>query len=185
MERMLGVMGDAQSEAEKQTIAPLVGKALGQVSEAFEQSTPQPQQMVRRRDALKPSQDGRMQRGIGQLRSLVQRMEGGSPSSEEDGAKQGREALANLQDGMRGQPGGGERHEQLLGQLEEVLSSLGEPGELENLKNMIAQLQSLAIEMGGQSAAVEQPEVTSIEPAKMAPAYRDRIQRYFEKLSEK
>ena len=48
------------------------------------------------------------------------------------------------------------------------------------------ELQHFSMEAAEQLASREdKPELTHIDPAKLPPAYRGRIQKYFEKLSER
>ena len=105
-----------------------------------------------------------------------------SPDSQ---AKQGREALGNLQNGMSGLYGKNERAAQLLAQLDQMLN--GErPLEAEDLRKLINELQHFSIETADQmSKREDKPEVTNIDPTRLPPAYRGRIQKYFQRLSEK
>jgi hypothetical protein len=48
------------------------------------------------------------------------------------------------------------------------------------------QLQHFSVETADHLAKREdKPEVTNIDPSRLPPAYRGRIQKYFQKLSEK
>ena len=58
--------------------------------------------------------------------------------------------------------------------------------EVGDLKKLMEELQSYSVETSEQLAVKEnKPDVTNIDPAKLPPAYRGRIQKYFQKLSEK
>jgi HEPN domain-containing protein len=86
---------------------------------------------------------------------------------------------------MRGLYGNDDRAAQLLLKLDQMLK--GErPPEVEDLRKLIAELQHFSVETSDQMAKREdKPEVTNIDPTKLPPAYRGRIQKYFQRLSEK
>jgi hypothetical protein len=53
------------------------------------------------------------------------------------------------------------------------------------LKKLREQIEQFRVEMSDRrSAASEQPDLRHIDLSRVPPAYRDRIQRYFQKLSE-
>jgi hypothetical protein len=57
---------------------------------------------------------------------------------------------------------------------------------VEDLRKLIAELQHFSVETADQMAKREdKPEVTNIDPTRLPPAYRGRIQKYFQRLSEK
>ena len=100
-------------------------------------------------------------------------------------AKQGREALANLQTGVKDLYGNNERAVLLLQQLDKMLKA-EQPIEVEDLKKLINELQHFSVETADQMERREaKPEVTNIDPTRLPPAYRGRIQKYFQRLSEK
>ena len=100
-------------------------------------------------------------------------------------AKQGREALGNLQNGVRALYGDNERGTQLLLKLDQMLKTQ-QPLDADDLRKLISELQHFSVETADQMARREdQPEVTNIDPTRLPPAYRGRIQKYFQRLSEK
>ena len=103
-----------------------------------------------------------------------------------DQAKQGQEALFNLQSGLRQRYGSNERGNQILLHLEQELKKGQSPLDVENLKKLMDELQNFSLEISGLQAQKEdKPEVTNIDPTRLPPAYRGRIEKYFQKLSEK
>ena len=55
-----------------------------------------------------------------------------------------------------------------------------------DLKKLMDELQHFSVETADHLAKKEdKPEVTNIDPTRLPPAYRGRIQKYFQKLSEK
>jgi hypothetical protein len=60
------------------------------------------------------------------------------------------------------------------------------PMEIEDLKKLMDELQRFSVEHSEKLAKKDEPpEVTNIDPQRLPPAYRGRIQKYFQKLSEK
>ena len=60
------------------------------------------------------------------------------------------------------------------------------PLEVGDLKKLMDELQHFSVETSDRLAKKDdKPEVTNIDPSKLPPAYRGRIQKYFQKLSEK
>ena len=56
----------------------------------------------------------------------------------------------------------------------------------DDLKGLINELQHFSVETADQmSRREDKPEVTNIDPTKLPPAYRGRITKYFQRLSEK
>jgi hypothetical protein len=61
-----------------------------------------------------------------------------------------------------------------------------QPVEVEDLRKLINELQHFSVETADQMERREtKPEVTNIDPTRLPPAYRGRIQKYFQRLSEK
>ena len=77
------------------------------------------------------------------------------------------------------------RSTQLLLKLDRVLKSEKELN-VEDLRSLINELQHFSVETADQMSRKEdKPEVTNIDPTKLPPAYRGRITKYFQRLSEK
>jgi hypothetical protein len=175
----------AADAAARRGLAASARDGLSNVSKAFAASEPQSTQMARKGDSLKPDGQESMSLGMSELESLLKQMEKqGKPSPEQLG-KQGQEALYNLQSGLRSFYGSNERGEEVLLHLQQMLK--GEtPMETEDLKKLLEELQRFSIEHSEHLARKEdKPEVTNIDPERLPPAYRGRIQKYFQKLSEK
>jgi hypothetical protein len=158
--------------------------ALGKVSKAFEKSMPNGMQMAQTADALKPSPEDSLNQGFAELESLSRELETGHSPDPSDQARQGRQALADLQTGLRNRFGENGQGEQLLSQLQQMLDS-GKPLDSGDLKGLIERLQQFSLERAQQLASEQdQPRVTNIDPSRFPPAYRGRIQKYFQRLSE-
>jgi hypothetical protein len=60
------------------------------------------------------------------------------------------------------------------------------PIEVADLKKLMDELQHFSVETSDKLAKKDdKPEVTNIDPTRLPPAYRGRIQKYFQKLSER
>jgi cytochrome c556 len=175
----------AQDDPARQQRAGEARDALSKVSKAFGESEPKTMQMAQKSDSLKPGEQESFNQGMSELESLLKQLEEKRKMSSDSQAKQGREALGNLQNGMSGLYGKNERAAQLLAQLDRMLK--GErPLEAEDLKELINELQHFSVETADQmSKREDKPEVTNIDPTRLPPAYRGRIQKYFQRLSEK
>jgi hypothetical protein len=175
----------AQDEPTKRERAGDAKDALSKVSQAFEESEPKTMQMARKTDSLKPGEQESFNLGIAELESLAKQLEDKRQISPDKQGKQGREALGNLQSGLRSRFGDNERAVLLLQQLDKMLKA-EQPIEVEDLKKLINELQHFSVETADQMERREaKPEVTNIDPTRLPPAYRGRIQKYFQRLSEK
>lgn len=174
----------AQDEAARQKLAGEARDALSKVSRAFAASEPKPLQMAQKADSLKTGEQDSFSQGMSELESLVKQLENHRQVAPEDQAKQAQQALANLQSGVRSQYGDNELANQVVLRLQEALKA--EAPDVGDLKKLMDQLQRFSVESADRLAKKEdKPEVTNIDPTRLPPAYRGRIQKYFEKLSEK
>lgn len=179
----LAQLEQAQDQPSQQQRAGEARDALSRVSKAFGASQPKSLQMAHKSDALKPDAKDSFNLGLSQLDSLAKQLEQ-KKLSPENQSKQGQEALYNLQTGLRSFNGDNERGNQIMLHLEELLKSK-DPVEVEDLRKLLSELQHFSVESSDHLAKGDDPEVTNIDPAKLPPAYRGRIQKYFQKLSEK
>ena len=159
--------------------------ALGKVSKAFEESEPKAMQMAQKQDSLKPGEQDSFNMGMSELESLLKQLEDKRQLSRENQGKQGQEALGNLRAGVRSKYGDNESGTQILAQLDKMLKA-EQPIEIEDLRKLINELRHFSVETADQmERKQDKPEVTNIDPTRLPPVYRGRIQKSFEKLSEK
>lgn len=178
-------LDQAPDPATRQQRAGEARDALGKVGKAFDQSQPKSLQLARSADSLKGGEQDSLGQGVAELGSLIAQLEKHRPLSPEDLAKQGQQALANLQSGMRNQFSNNQQGNEIIASLERALKMEGSP-DIGDLKRLLEKLQHFSLEISEQMARNEdQPEVSNIDPARLPPAYRGRIQKYFQKLSEK
>src|SRR5207244_8302948 len=121
-------------------------------------------------DSLKPGAQDSFSMGMSELQSLMKKLEQQRKLSPEDQARQGKEALYNLQSGLRSQAGDNDRGNQILLHLEEMLKA-ETPLEVGDLKKLMDELQHFSVETSDRLAKKDdKPEVTNIDPSKLPPA---------------
>jgi hypothetical protein len=185
LDSKLGRLQLAQDEPTRQQRAGEAKDALGKVSKAFEESEPKATQMAQKTDSLKPGEQESFNQGMSELESLLKQLEDKRQMSPENQGKQGREALGNLQQGVRSLYGDTERGTRILLKLDQMLKA-EKLLDADDLKGLINELQHFSVETADQmSRREDKPEVTNIDPTKLPPAYRGRITKYFQRLSEK
>jgi len=185
LDAKLRQLEQADDPAARQQRAAESRDGLARISKAFEDSQPRALQMARRADSLKGNERDSFGEGIAELDSLIKQLQSGRQLRPENQAKLGQQLLQNLQSGMRSQYGDNDRGEQLLLQLRELLKAEKglDPGDL---KKLMEALQHFSVETSEQLAKEDdRPELNNIDPSRLPPAYRGRIQKYFQKLSEK
>src|SRR5262249_53106461 len=168
----------------KQEQAGQARDGLGKVSKAFGASEPGAMQMAQKSDALKSGEQDNFGLGMAELESLVKQLQKSNQIPREDQNKQGQEALYNLQLGLGDQYVNNDRGNQILLSLNQMLKT--NVLDADDLKKLMDQLQHFSVETTDHLAKKEdKPDITNIDPTRLPPAYRGRIQKYFQKLSEK
>ena len=186
LDAKLAQLQQASDEATRQQRAGAARDALGKVSKAFDASQPDALQMARQQDALKPDAQERFDQGLSELQSLIKQQENNKQMSRQDQAKEEKEALGNLRGAIAELYGEkDEQSQKIMVELEQALAKEN-PIDVELLKKLTTQLQHYSVETSDKLAKKDdKPEVSNIDPSRLPPAYRGRIQKYFEKLSEK
>jgi hypothetical protein len=175
----------AQDQPTRQQRAGEAKEALSKVSKAFEESEPRAMQMAQKTDSLKQGEQESFNQGMSELESLLKQLEDNRQMTPEKQGKQGREALGNLKNGMRALYGDNERGTQILAELDRMLKT-EKALDAEDLRKLISELQHFSVETADQmSKREDKPDVTNIDPTRLPPAYRGRITKYFQRLSEK
>jgi hypothetical protein len=140
--------------------------------------------MAEKTDSLKPGQDESFDVGMSELESLARQLAEGRQISPQDQAKQGQEALLNIQTGLRSYYGSNERAQEVITKLQQMVKA--DNLDIGDLKKLMDELRHFSVETSDRLAKKEdKPDVTNIDPTRLPPAYRGRIQKYFQKLSEK
>jgi hypothetical protein len=181
-ERALDALARPQSPAGRQRAAGESKDALKGLGEAFDRSAPRVTREVREKDALSSGGEESVSRGLEQLRGLMD-PDRARPRTPEDEGKQRREALANLRRGATALYGRDQRAERLLQRAEEALKE-DQKIDGPRLRKLMDEIERFRVETSEARLTPDDPRVRHLDPARLPPAYRDRIQRYFEKLSE-
>ena len=185
LDSLLQRLQQAQDEAGKQQRAREARDGLADVGRAFNRSQPQSLQSAQQSDALQPGGQDSFNLGVAELDSLVKQMEQKRQVSPEDLAKQERDALYYLQHGLRELRSDNNSTSIAVARLEKLLRN-EQPPDLTELKKLLDELQHFSAESADQLASrQDKPDLTNIDPSRLPPAYRGRIQKYFQKLSEK
>ena len=181
LDQALSDLQQSESEAERRRNTETAQTELDKLNGAFTRARPSALQEAREHDPLRQEPGTGFAKGLQQLDSLLKQLEQHRQLSPDAQAKQSRQALENLQSGMRDDLGNDSRGQQLLEQLQQMLSREQglDPVRLRQLSDQLEQF-SVEIANANQSA----PELANFDPARLPPAYRGRIERYFQKLSE-
>src|SRR5262249_20948409 len=135
----LSQVQQAQEDEVRQQAAGDAKQALSRISKAFNDSQPKDLQMARKNDPHNPREQDGVGQGMWEFDSIIKQLEKGRPISPEDQAKQGRQALANLQSGMRSRFGDNDRGNQILLHLDQALKE--QALDIGNLKKLMDELQ--------------------------------------------
>lgn len=182
-ETRLDSLGQAESEEARKEAAGAARRSLQQLGQAFDQSQPELVRAQRGQDPLKGSAEEALERGLRALEGMT--AEAGKSRSPEDQDKQKREALLHLREGVLGLYGKTQRSARLLLEVENELNKKDLKVDASRLKKLLEQIEQFRVEMSDQRLArSQQPDLRHIDLSRVPPAYRDRIQRYFQKLSE-
>jgi hypothetical protein len=183
-EEALSKLLQAQSDDERREQARAAQSALAQIGRAFDRSQPKPLQQARQNDLLQPDAEAGFAQGLNQLQRLLKQFERAPGVVSAEQARQSRQALENLQAGLRDQAGQDSTSSDLMAEVGRVLGAGQEPDPV-RLKRLLEQLGRFATERSlkptGRSATTA---VANIDATRLPQAYRGRIERYFEKLSE-
>lgn len=186
LDQRLDAAGKAQGDEAKQQAAAQAKGSLEKVAQAFNESQPQALQQARQNDALNGSPADGFERGIEMLESLLQRRESNRRLSPQDESRQQREAWQRFEKAVPDRFGNNEQTKTLLLKLEEGLKDQPTPLDDVMIQKLIAELKHFSTEVKDATAPkLEDPQLTNIDPSKLPPAYRGRIEKYFQKLSER
>lgn len=176
LDEKLSALARAHDEQSTKEMAGQAGAALDDIGKAFDESAPRGLRAARQNDALK--EENPLERAMQQLQSLLG-MDGGQGRPDEQKLRD--EALANLQQGLSDKAEG----QKLILMAQDVLRDDAKPIDTIALKKLMDEIKNFSVEIA--DAGQEKPEhaeMTHIDPSKLPPAYRGRIERYFKKLSE-
>ena len=174
----------ARTDEERRQRAAAADALLQQLTKAFVISEPRALQEARQTDSLRPDPQAGLQEGLAELEHLLKQLEGGGKLDAAVRMKEGRQALASLQAGLRGRFGQNNSAEPVLAELQKMLAH-DQPFSSARLKQLIEQLQRFSLETSsGLTAKVDRPEMFNVDIEHLPPRYRSQIERYFRRLSE-
>lgn len=176
----------AGTPEERRQAAAAGEEALNQVTEAFEKSAPSAVQGNRGKDSLNGRGEDALDRALRQIASLLPGGGGDGRLNREDREKLRDEALENLRQGLQDRKGKDRRVDALLLDVEKELKKVDLEVDAVRLKRLLEQIEHLRIQIA--DAGLEKPKdpaMTHIDPSRLPATYRERIQRYYQKLSEK
>ena len=175
---------NAQGSGARKQAAGAAKAGLQQVSQAFSDSEPQLLAQEQQGGSLQPGGQLSLDRGIRNLESLTQSSQDGRPLSREARMKLQQEAAANLLGGIENLPADSPPRRDAQRSLRE-LTDPRTPADERIIQKLVEQLRNLSIEtVEVRDRKPDEPNIRYIDPAKLPPAYRERIQKYFEKLSQ-
>ncbi|UCF15388.1 MAG: hypothetical protein JSW59_18440, partial [Phycisphaerales bacterium] len=171
-------------EARKQA-AKAAKSGLQKVSQAFTESQPQLLAEAQKNDALQPTGKQSLERGIRQLEDLLASSRDGRRMSGAEADKLRQEAMNNIERAIEDLDSGSASSGNVYKALREYYAP-GVTVEPEVIERLIAQLENLSVDVAEtQSEEPGDPEIRYIDPDKLPQAYRERIRKYYERLSER
>ena len=178
----------AETPEERRQAAAAGEEALENVTEAFEKSAPAIVQDLRGRDSLGGRGEDALDRALRQIASLLPGGTGGDGRilKPEDRERLRKEALENLRQGLQDRKGKDRRVDAILLDAEKELKKVDLAVDGPRLKRLLEEIEQLRVQIA--DAGLEKPKdpsMTHIDPSRLPATYRERIQRYYQKLSEK
>ena len=184
-EAKLNALAQADGQQAAQNAAGTAKQALQNLSQAFSQSVPSLTQQIRKGDSLRPGSQESLDQALQQLQTMISQQEAQRAMSPQEQSRQIKEMMLNLTTGVKGLYGGNQAADQLLIHAQEMMREKDSPVDLDLLKELLVAVQSFQAEMNDEnSKGKEHAEMTHIDPSRVPASYRDRVQKYFQKLSE-
>ncbi|HSF40770.1 MAG TPA: hypothetical protein VLT87_13330, partial [Thermoanaerobaculia bacterium] len=184
----MDALKQAGTPEERRQAAAAGEDALGEVTEAFEKSAPAIVQGNRGKNSLNGRGEDALDRALRQIASLLP---GGNTGDgrilkPEDRERLQKEALENLRQGLEDRKGKDRRVDAILLDAEKELKKVDLAVDGPRLKRLLEQIEQLRVQIADvELEKPKDPSMTHIDPSRLPATYRERIQRYFQKLSEK
>lgn len=181
----LARLAQAQDAASQAAAAQDAANSLHDITKAFDASMPATMRQAQQGNPLSPNAEEAMNQAMQELDSLQAAKQGGAPMSPAAEAKQREDARLNLTKSIPQLYGSNDSTAALIDEVNKELKGNGKPVDVDALKKLIDQIQNLRIEMDDKK--MEKPdkeELSHIDPSKLPAEYRERVERYFQKLSE-
>jgi hypothetical protein len=182
LQEALDALPKAASDAERARAAGAAKEGLERVGRAFDQSLPSSVKDLQA-DRLTPGDQEALDEALRQLEGMAE-AGGARPTTPGDRERQRRELLFKLRKGLHGLYGEDARTARLLLKIEDVLGKELTPAEQQVLKKLRDDIEQFRSEVGDAQRMAQDRTVRHIDPSRLPASYRDRIQRYFKRLSE-
>ena len=164
--------------AAKGKAAGSLRQRLEEVSRAFDASVPG-RRGQGERESLTQEGPPAIEEGLRRLESLARRAAQSRPGD----LRLGQEALESFQAGLESTYGYNERTQETLRELEEEVKQGERPIDIQLVRELLRGIQQVGRE-SVTAAKPDEAQKTQIDPARLPPAYRKSIERYYQKLSE-
>ncbi len=178
-------LGQAGSSGEQRQAADQLAQQLRQIAEGFDASCSNSVAKGENRNGLTPNGQEALAQGIRQLQSAAQNADRNRALSQHERVQLAKEGGTNLAAGISSLYGDNPRAEQVLDDLQHQLEQPESLIDPEVVQQLLAAIQRIRRE-GATGAELdgEPSDRRTIDPTRFAPAYRQAIEKYFEKLSE-
>lgn len=182
--QQLDALRGAQTAESRGKAAGQARDALASVQDALEKSLPRALQQAHQDNPLEGTNQNHLQAGISQLNSLLQRLLSGKPTTAPQQQQQAQEALSHFEKALTPVDASSPAARVLLAELRETLTSR-ETFATEGLERLLSKLQSLPMENATDSQEKSSAKIANVDSQSAPPAFRSRVEKYFQKLSEK
>lgn len=178
-ERALDALGTARGADERREAGARGKAALDRLARAFDESAPPAVREARGADPLGGGADdlGDALRRVEQLALAPETGDG------EAGRRRRSEARGELRGVLERRYGREPRAADLLVETDAALAD-GKPVDAARLRKLMDAIERFRVELTDARLAAADPRLRHVDAARLPPAYRDRIERYFRRLSE-
>lgn len=181
----LDQVGKAPDAASQKSAAQDAAASLRNITKAFDASMPATMKQAQQGNPLTPDAEEALNQAMQELQSLQTGKESGKSPSPAQEAKQREDARLALVKSIPQLYGSNASTSDLLDAVNKDLKAGDQPVDVEALKKLIDQIENLRVELNDKK--MEKPdkeEISHIDPSKLPAEYRERVERYFQKLSE-
>ncbi|MEY5025465.1 MAG: hypothetical protein RLZZ244_993 [Verrucomicrobiota bacterium] len=184
IEKKLQELEQAPDGAGRAQAAGSAKEALAGVKRALEQGHPEALRRAHGKEGQARDRQASLEQGMRQLKGLMRRMESGKAMGPADQAQQAKEAAENVEFGLSSENG---QSEGTMALVREVRAALETPDRVtvEMVRSLISRLENAAAEVAEFPEEQEKTRIRNMDTTTVPPAFRGRVERYFQKLSEK
>lgn len=181
-EKTLDELARAKDAEDRRHAASRARQSLEELSQAFDRSAPSLVQEIEGKDPLGSGGDDGLNEALRRLQSLLAQLESGRELAPEDESRLRREALAEMRLGLLRLEGESDRAANLLVRLKRALED-ERPLEAAQLKRLLEEIEAFRVETSAERLEDSESNLRHIDPSSLPAAYRERIWKYFQKLS--